>query len=619
MEILGLPENIPAALKKVANTAIYDQQNLTPHRIQQTENQYQNLIANAKYNYQPVQTIPPIYPGNMMGYTNQQSIPITNQDTFAGQSQQAYNEACTDCNQPKPDLYGLGGGIAQADGEDLSNPGRQMVNAWRPLPGFNKPPIGANPIYVTTPNLPKDKPSVITPLFSSYDANMYKTPYDRSENMVSTGFMTNPYSGRLYETFEKQLPPPNEKKDTFRSDQFSRTNPQLIRLQGGNDPNALPPSKREVLMDIPCADAGRNTWGSELYNSKIGQRIYEYVSGQVFNNRNGDYSTEQVPAKEAPAGFVGTVNAVRPLPYLPPTNRAILNNMWYTGISDPAFGSKTVDLPDRMVYRRKLQWKGNKNDKFDWLSTGNVSVEPGQAGAYIVSDFTLKNTLKQLAEMPMNYSGNVQPDVPTSYTVSQDPKTMILNTLKQTTELNTQGKYPIANEIISEPTTSVTYNPKLVRSSAWKQIMEMTNPGNTGYITSSAQGEYIPFQGDLKNGGTRRQFYSDQVVTLGPNNANPWGEYVPSQEYITLSNRNMFEDYRITDINHGPTLEQNIWQSTRDAPKKQSKGEVIGIPDLQNTIELTSDTWLPQYSLHKKRIDNYENECLSIRPNFYFE
>jgi hypothetical protein len=372
---------------------------------------------------------PKIYPINKVGYQDQISgPPPTKAQSFAEQVEKSRTD-CKTCQVAQPDLVPLGCAIATADGEDLAVNGRQLVDHYRPYPGYNTPPIGQNPVMVTEPNRFKNAGDNrgLTPLFDHYDANKWKTPYDRTENLISTGIMVNPWTGTAFETFEKQLPPPTTSKYAMDKDQLKRTNPQLVWLNGGIDPNAPPPSKREVMEDIPGPDGGPNVWGTQLYSEQIGSRLKPIVEAQVWNNRNGIFSTEPSMGKEAPAGYVGLQPVLRSIPYLPPTQRTTLDIKGWVGPVNDTFNlgnnpveqngiveTRKVDLNDGGSVRYgpaagfggqeaesivpvidpKATWRGTTSD---WMS-GAFLANAQYDGGHVVTDPTVRDTLKGLSE-----------------------------------------------------------------------------------------------------------------------------------------------------------------------------------------------------------------------------
>jgi len=386
-----------------------------------------------------------VYPFDKTGYASQNPGPPPTQAKSFAEAVEKSRQECKTCQIAQPDLVPLGCSLVTPDGEDMSVHGRQLVHDWRRPPGYNSPPQGQNPVFVTEPNrkTKQGDNANLTPLFSHYDSDLYKTPLDRTENMISTGVMVNPWTGRMYETFEKQLPPPTTNKYAIDPDQLKRTNPQLVWLNGGIDPNAPPPSKREVCVDIPGPDGGPNVWGQQMYTEQVGRRIKEYVESQVFNNRNGDYSCEPGFPKEKPAGMVGVVNALRAIPYLPPTQRSSIDINGYMGQADGVAGvtgmgqnpieehglveTRKIDLtstcgdrafePDGFsgqyaapvvpIIDPKPTWRGRTDGWMTGPVTGN-STDPNMGG-YVLLDPTVRDTLKGLNEQQFPTMASMTP------------------------------------------------------------------------------------------------------------------------------------------------------------------------------------------------------------------
>lgn len=158
------------------------------------------------------------------------------------------------------------------------------------------------------------------------------TPQLDSEYRKSTGVMVNAYTGKMYETFEEDMPPPNTDK-WIPPEQFKKSNPRLVMLQGSNDLNAPRRKKREVCQKVPDDSAGPNVWGDQLYADRRRQEMQTRLSRDVWSNRNGIYSVEAYDDRK-PVGYVGYVNTLRPVPFLPATQRADLDNHDYKGIED---------------------------------------------------------------------------------------------------------------------------------------------------------------------------------------------------------------------------------------------------------------------------------------------
>jgi hypothetical protein len=373
----------------------------------------------------------PVYPWNKVGYQDQVSGPPPAQPKIFAQEVEKSRNDCKVCPVVQPDIVPLGCSLVTSDGEDKSVRGRRLVDHWRPFPGYNTPPIGANPVMVTEPNrkIKQGDNFNTTPLFDHYTPDLWKTPYDRSESMLSTGIMVNPWTGTVFETFEKSMPPPTTSKYVIDKEQLKRTNPQLVWLNGGIDPNAPLPSKREVMQDIPGPDGGPNVWGSQLYTEQIGRRLKETVQSQVWNNRNGDFSSEASFPKEAPAGYVGLQPVLRAIPWLPPTQRASMDIKDYTGMPSVTFEdlggnpiqqhgiveTTRIDLNSSGITRiqgadgfggqvatavipvidPKPTWRGRTDG---WVTAAIGGNADQGNGSYVLQDTTVKDTLKGLNE-----------------------------------------------------------------------------------------------------------------------------------------------------------------------------------------------------------------------------
>lgn len=154
------------------------------------------------------------------------------------------------------------------------------------------------------------------------DALYYQTVLP-SELRVYTGTMVNTGTGEMMDTFEEDLPPPNQSKDVLQPNQLSFQNPRMFYLDGGvNDPNLPERRKMEVAEDQYGADAGPNIWGPQLYTDRMRQEITERFARTTFNNHNGILPIEPAWDKH-PVGFVGYVQAYRNTPYVPATQRNV--------------------------------------------------------------------------------------------------------------------------------------------------------------------------------------------------------------------------------------------------------------------------------------------------------
>lgn len=187
--------------------------------------------------------------------------------------------------------------------------------------------------YDTGPNGSRGPGVAMTSRWQDYKPETYRTePQFDSEYRRSSGVLVNTYTGKMYETFEEDLPPPNTDKSIPR-EQFTKSNRRLVAMQGGNDMNAPRIKKKEICQNILDESYGPNVWGDQLYANRRRQEIQTRATRDLWNNRNGIYSVEAYDDRQ-PVGYVGYVNTLRPRPYLPATQRAEIDNRGYTGIDN---------------------------------------------------------------------------------------------------------------------------------------------------------------------------------------------------------------------------------------------------------------------------------------------
>lgn len=153
--------------------------------------------------------------------------------------------------------------------------------------------------------------------YGNYAPALYDSPTLDSDRRISTGVMMNAWTGQLHETFESDLPPPNTDK-SLTPGQFERTNPKLVAMKGGRDPNRDYQSKRELCQRIPGDDGGGSVFGDALYADRRREEMQQRANRTVFMNRGGDVSV-QAAWDRKPVGYVGWQRAYNFFPYLPPT------------------------------------------------------------------------------------------------------------------------------------------------------------------------------------------------------------------------------------------------------------------------------------------------------------
>lgn len=633
-----------------------------------------------------------LQPGDLVGYQlpppqataaeNQQILPqdlqVGFQQVQQGQAQNQARNSCVPCQTALPDLKPIGCAIVGGTDVDLSTRGRESVIAQRPAPGLTRLPEGQGPVFVTTPNYQKNGVNPITPMWASYDAQMYKTPYDRTENLESTGFLTNPWTGTTFETFERAMPPPTTNKYTFTREQLKRTNPQLIWLNGGIDPNAQPLTKRETPKELPGPDGGPNVWGTQMYANQIGRRQQEYAASQLYLNRNGDLVCEKDIPKQQPAGFVGLQDMTRNIPWLPPTNAldtkggylgivndtynlgnnpieqagAMTTTKWDLSTCPGAVGPVTINvdpvttaMPDEM--NLKPTWRGAGQDT---MTLGPTNTE--DFGLSSPQDRTVRATTKEYMEAPTREWLNAQAETTGGQTYTTD----VRSTLKQTME-NPNTQYYInatrpdlgfevrtvdvrqTNKGLQEINSGLTnaylpVAPYVVSDNAvrfsLKEMEEEKGPYAGVVNALENDGQYIPFQGSLKNDGTRRQYYSTDVVTLpahlqagditGPD-VGP--HYMTTRKNFGTDNYYRVEPSRVPNdagIGELPewrdnpllTRDYRKWVAPVEGPASYEQSVAGGDATNLNVARI-----IPPILPSCRRGPECLDEALSLRPNWY--
>jgi hypothetical protein len=418
----------------------------------------------------------------------------------------------------------------------------------------------------------------------SYSDELFKTPIDNTENKISTGIMTNPYTGEMYETFENAMPPPNTDK-YIPADRFEMANPKLLQMFGGVNDHAPKPKKKEVCLDVPGTDFGNNVWGDQLYEEERRKRMFEIVNRELWNSRNGDYSTTSSVAKEKPAGFVGVQQMYRALPYLPPTQELDSHN--YIPVSDythaqPEMNSVKSEvfvrkpdltscvyqqpagpLNDQEVeyvigqYENRPTWRGggdtyyagtpflpnhgtsgpqqteNRSTMKEFMeqtfqpTNAQTSVLESGSTPYVLQQYENKSTLKEQMEQSFEASGAVNHVVESggaAYVVSQYENR---STLKESMEQN----YAPTNAVTAILETGQT--PYVVSQyenrPTLKEAMEQTfQPSNTQTaILETGSTPYVISQ--YENRSTLREFMETEFPTTVVDPSRPENGYVVSQ------------------------------------------------------------------------------------------
>jgi regulatory protein YycI of two-component signal transduction system YycFG len=395
-----------------------------------------------------------------------------------------------------------------------------------------------------------------------YGDELFKTPIDNTENKISTGIMTNPWTGEMYETFENAMPPPNADKH-IPKDRFEIANPKLLQMFGGLDPHAPLPKKKEICLSVPGSDHGNNVWGDQLYEEERRKRIIQEIGRELFNNRTGDSSTATAFAKEKPAGFVGLQPMYRALPYLPPV--IDLDNHGYMPVTDYQAPESNMIKAEVSVRKPDLTTcpfqyaAGPLNDQpVEYVVTQYTNRPTNRGGGdqyyagvpYWSNNNTVgpqqtqnKSTLKEFMEQPMTTGSQYNQTLSTGgngYVVSQ---TQNKSTLKEFMEqpmttgsqynqtLSTGGNGYVVSQTQNKSTLKEFMEQPMTTGSQYNQTL---STGGNGYVVSQTQ-----------NKSTLKEFM-EQPMTTG------------SQYNQTLSTGG--NGYVVSQTQNKPTLKEFMEQ-----------------------------------------------------------
>ena len=291
-----------------------------------------------------------------------------------------------------------------------------------------------------------------------YNDELFKTHIDNTENKISTGVMTNPYTGEMYEMFEDAMPPPTTDKH-IPDYQFEVVNPKMLQMFGGLNPHAPLPKKKEICLDVPGSDHGNNVWGDQLYEEERRKRMVQEIGKDLWNNRTGDYSTAAAFAKEKPAGYVGVQQMYRALPYLPPVNN--LDNKGYMPVTD-------YQAPKATVIKGEVS-----------VRKADLTTCPFQFAAGPLNDQPEEYVVSQYNNRPTNRGSGDQYYAGVPYMENNDP----------TGPQQTQNK-PTLKEFMEQP------------HSTGPQYSQVLAVGGNGYVVSQTQ-----------NKPTMKEFMENSLAT----------------------------------------------------------------------------------------------------------
>uniref|UniRef100_A0A6C0BNN0 Uncharacterized protein n=1 Tax=viral metagenome TaxID=1070528 RepID=A0A6C0BNN0_9ZZZZ len=214
-----------------------------------------------------------------------------------------------------------------------------------------------------------------------YTNSLYSTPYNSTQNMISTGILKNAYTGENYECFENQVQPPTSTTNQIPEYQLKQANPRLIWAMGGYNHHQPPPAKTEqpgYVFNPVSARGGAPPFGSSTFADDIRSQEEQIALRDVFNNQDGNLPCEPSLYGERPQGYFGLVPRLRTVPYLPPTNE--LSKEGYMPVADNL-------NPDQ---RQREQWTGKFYARRDPLLATRTPLPGLVNGVEAISEIPLE-------------------------------------------------------------------------------------------------------------------------------------------------------------------------------------------------------------------------------------
>lgn len=179
---------------------------------------------------------------------------------------------------------------------------------------------------------------------------------------VFVGVYTDPVTGEEYDAYESAMPPPDA--DYEESLNSSGRNVKLAHLQGGWRDTTPRPTKTEVLEDDfhMQYDRSINTYGT--YDPSY--YIDNINHNNRFNHEDRHPDSDGPIITGMPANTLGNQGdtKIRPVPYLPPTNRGKWAETTFRSGVDPA---------------QQAAGGGDQRLEYEWTNTPYVRAESSRA------------------------------------------------------------------------------------------------------------------------------------------------------------------------------------------------------------------------------------------------
>ena len=189
--------------------------------------------------------------------------------------------------------------------------------------------------------------------------------------MIDAGKFRDPLTGVVYNAYESALPPPDaDYEETLTA---PARNVKLAHLQGGWTDNTPRPTKVELVEDDfhMQYDRSINTYGT--YDPSRYVEIFERNNRFTRNDEHPDPDGPELVG--VPANMDGNQNVkIRPLPYLPPTNRGKWGETTFRSGIDArvAVGNSEMQVDRTYTTFPKERMESTRQDGGGMQVTGNT-------------------------------------------------------------------------------------------------------------------------------------------------------------------------------------------------------------------------------------------------------
>ena len=179
---------------------------------------------------------------------------------------------------------------------------------------------------------------------ADFSKEMFQTPADRAQDLISTGSLINTYTGEVITTLENDMPPPDREAGEIVHENKAK---QLRLLAASGNPRSTRP-KKELENSIPAGDTGKiSTESSILASANVRREGEERNARDAYFNKNGMAPTEMEMSRN-PVNYDGYNNRVRFKPYLPYTQE--LDTKDWIANSSQLSTHETIQIPKTRLH-----------------------------------------------------------------------------------------------------------------------------------------------------------------------------------------------------------------------------------------------------------------------------